>query len=360
MRVLIVSAISALITGCGSGDFSIADPDQSLDPLDTGKVGIVRPPDSNVAESDIDTMSSDSSDAVADSGASDDTHREDTTLDTAVMADSFVSDSDVGFDSEHDSGRDTSDASPSIDTAPPSPICGNKILESGEQCDDGVGSKKCTGCESCQIREWLTSGAGKTDFGSSGLLPGVGELCVEMWVRQDPTSTGVHSLVTSYGVVPTDHLFNIVTSPGQIWVSYGTTTSDTVTLAPVGTWHHVAACRTSGPMVSMELFIDGKFLAKTPGTLAVQPDGDYFTIGHAPSDSGSSFVGSLDEVRISNTTRYHSADPAFVPQRRFTVDSQTLGLYHLDGNGSNSTGDKPLTVTGTWQNDTGYYPGLCI
>lgn len=110
-----------------------------------------------------------------------------------------------------------------------------------------------------------------------------------------------------------------------------------------GAWHHVAFQRTAGG--SLQIWVDGRKRAQVGG-----PSGDlsypngvggaratdpYLVIAAEKHDVGpeyASFRGSIDEIRVSNVARY-TADGAR-PAGRFTPDSRTVGLYHLDEAGT--------------------------
>ena len=77
-------------------------------------------------------------------------------------------------------------------------------------------------------------------------------------------------------------------------------------------------------------FVDGKRVASTETKKAPWPQsfdayiGTHYGLSH---QSGLSFYGLIDEVRVSKTARYTKN---FTPAKRFTPDKDTLALYHFD------------------------------
>ena len=94
-----------------------------------------------------------------------------------------------------------------------------------------------------------------------------------------------------------------------------------------GEWAHVAGVYAEG---EVRLYVDGELI----GSKAVPPVDEMgsatdMNIGgriHG-SNSFGAFKGQIDEVRISNTTRYTDN---FTPSRRYDSDEHTLALYHFD------------------------------
>ncbi len=99
-------------------------------------------------------------------------------------------------------------------------------------------------------------------------------------------------------------------------------------------WHHIAA---SANGTAVRLFADGVLTDSLPISRGLNTAGYPLTmmalyapeIGSANNSVYFYHAGELDEVRLSNTTRY-TADftPAASP---FSTDANTLALYHFDG-----------------------------
>ena len=101
----------------------------------------------------------------------------------------------------------------------------------------------------------------------------------------------------------------------------------------------------------MRLYENGKRIAeRSVATTQFDPSHDVSALigsdyGATAADRFFQFVGTIDEVRISNSARY---DDDFVPETRHTPDQNTIALYHFDegqgkvlidasGNGHNGT-----------------------
>ncbi len=117
---------------------------------------------------------------------------------------------------------------------------------------------------------------------------------------------------------------------------------------PMNTWVHVALVRESG---IVSLYENGNQIPYTgdggsfPNTTAPQSPVGSFRIG---GDSTSyKFKGYIDEVRFSSIARY-SGSTYTVPTDTFSLDANTIALYHFDeGSGtsaSDATGSHNLTL----------------
>jgi hypothetical protein len=119
-------------------------------------------------------------------------------------------------------------------------------------------------------------------------------------------------------------------------------------------WHHVALTRNAGTG-EIRLYIDGRQDAVgtgpagdihyQPGRTTLYPESDpYLVIGAEKHDGGGaypSYNGSMDELRISRSVRYHSG---FVPQATpFRTDSLTTALFHFDENGGEIVKNEAVT-----------------
>jgi hypothetical protein len=119
----------------------------------------------------------------------------------------------------------------------------------------------------------------------------------------------------------------------------GTFIESTSTMA-LNTWYHVAVSKQGN---THRLFING--VLEATGTNSTSINGGILTVGAYGSGS-ETFVGFIDEVRVSNTARYTST---FTPATSaFTNDADTLLLIHADGtNGSTTfTDDNSFFETG--------------
>ncbi len=102
-------------------------------------------------------------------------------------------------------------------------------------------------------------------------------------------------------------------------------------------WHHLALVYgpESGP--SCEAYVDGQLVAWCGPQNCVPGNGWQTVLGAWGYTGYSAFLhGAVDEVRISNVPRYSDV---FVPQRRFTPDAATVGLWHFDEGAGNVAHD---------------------
>lgn len=109
----------------------------------------------------------------------------------------------------------------------------------------------------------------------------------------------------------------------------------------VDAWHHIAMTRDG---VLIKIFVDGVLLgsqAYTGGTVFTDSPGmslGAFSVSDPYSASffASGFLnGEIDEVRLSDNIRY--TDNFILPYPPFQSDEATLALYHLDGDGQDSS-----------------------
>lgn len=131
---------------------------------------------------------------------------------------------------------------------------------------------------------------------------------------------------------------------GGTYRSCGTVTGSLA--LPVGTTFHFAQVWVAGESTTaVSWFVNGALLGSctVPAVLSTI---NVTENGIASTSSGGAFAlsGTIDEVRFSDIARYTST---FTPQRRFTEDANTTGLWHFDetgqtvydssGNGYNGT-----------------------
>jgi len=132
------------------------------------------------------------------------------------------------------------------------------------------------------------------------------------------------------------------------------------------TWVHVAVVHQGS---NIKLYLDGVLDSNFSSvTLASMNSnfGEPINIGDSQAHSGGdTFVGYLDEVRISNTARYTADFSGSLPSAAFTNDSNTKLLLHMDGANDgtvftdSAVKDNPLTVSSdmTWFTSSSY-PGI--
>jgi hypothetical protein len=100
-----------------------------------------------------------------------------------------------------------------------------------------------------------------------------------------------------------------------------------------GRWHHVAVAFTTSTTVAenngIVIYVDGVNLSGTAsgGSTTYAANTATPVIFGTRGSFDQYFNGYIDEVRISNIARYTSN---FSPSRRFTEDTNTVGLWHFD------------------------------
>ena len=171
-----------------------------------------------------------------------------------------------------------------------------------------------------------------------------GDFTVEGWVYPNSSGSGEAYLIahwksgaySSGWAVQYDHDNNKFAA----WVNFSTSAGNTETLTQSGTsaedaWYHIALTRSGN---TYTLWLDGvsQATATNAGTL-VENSAVYLGIGAGVHTGGASYYldGFIDEVRISDTTRYTTN---FTPSiTAFTADANTLLLLHMDGANDGTT-----------------------
>jgi hypothetical protein len=189
---------------------------------------------------------------------------------------------------------------------------------------------------------------------------GVGDFTIEWWLKANPEVNEGNATcnvpsgdgwITGNTILDRDIYgvgdhgdFGVSLSSGQVVfgissASYGATICSS-TRVDDGLWHHIAVTR-SYSIGQIRIFIDGVLQAEGIG-----PTGDvsyrdnrqtsylndpFLVIGAEKYDAGSdypSFIGWIDELRISSVIRYTTQFP--IPIVPFIPDENTAALYHFD------------------------------
>jgi hypothetical protein len=175
-----------------------------------------------------------------------------------------------------------------------------------------------------------------------GTAAGVGGLVTnstwEAWVRipANPLPSGV--VLQRWGMF--SHAISIDAVQGSMGVDMyscwsnpcGQTVSPPGILTP-GSWHHLALVYGPQAAPSCDAYIDGALVAWCGPQQCVPYEGWETVLGAWGYIGYQSFFhGEIDEVRISKVPRYIGP---FTPERFFTPDGDTVGLWHFDeGNGT--------------------------
>ena len=105
----------------------------------------------------------------------------------------------------------------------------------------------------------------------------------------------------------------------------------------ITSWHHIAGVVQSDG--KMDILFDGvKSTTNTNSITGVCPSTLPVYIGARFLNPGTDgyFPGEIDEVRISNTSRYSGSGIPALPLNPYYVDKYTIALYHMDNSVENS------------------------
>jgi hypothetical protein len=166
-----------------------------------------------------------------------------------------------------------------------------------------------------------------------------GAFSVEAWVYPDATGTPPTSqnLVGHWGLGSASTgswaLYLAGMKPSLGITCDGTLTGNfqSVTAAnalPQRQWHHVAG--TFNPASQLgRVWVDGVIAGSGPITCSAAhaTTGIPLQLAYNDPEGGGSFLGELDEVRLSSGLRYSAP---FTPAARVASDATTLALYHFD------------------------------
>lgn len=154
---------------------------------------------------------------------------------------------------------------------------------------------------------------------------------VELWYKSSSTATQV--LVGAN--VSGSYWLGNNSGKWHLESTAGTNITGSINIAD-NVWHHLAASHDG---TTVRLFVDGALDVSSTVATGLP----WATTSTAPLGIGNHFnspnfglIGSMDELRISNTARYTAAFTA--PSAAFTVDSNTSALYHFENNGVDEVG----------------------
>lgn len=179
----------------------------------------------------------------------------------------------------------------------------------------------------------------------SELAFGTGDFTAECWAYLSGNSIG-QVLISLRNASAGQYSNMLAVGGGYLEWSDGTAWRLATTTFPINQWVHVAVTRTSG---TLRLFQNGIQVYSATNTVNLTGARPYY-IGSTDDGSGST-NGYIDEVRVSNISRYSSAfTPSTAP---FANDSNTLLLLHFNGS-NNST--IFVDDTGDVRSQTGVVP----
>lgn len=141
-------------------------------------------------------------------------------------------------------------------------------------------------------------------------------------------------------------------STGNVQARYGAGTTgpsvpETVLTGAVnicdGAWHHVALVFVAG---AGSLYVDGARVATDSNVRTAGTSTGGFCLGGWSSSTSNDWPGQIDEVRISNNARY-TGTTYTVPSAEFISDANTVALYHLNSDGTDSASSVAPPTIGT-------------
>lgn len=208
------------------------------------------------------------------------------------------------------------------------PVCGNMILEDGEECDDSNQSA-CDSCDACERRgvvrfdgedgQYLEA----QDVDGPPLALEGHAFTVEAWVQ-----LGADDAFWLGRRAPGDagwRLWAADRLTGTIWGSTEVTVQ--INLRD-DQWHHVA---WTYELSGSRLYLDGALVAETAGPTTEIPSSDAPMRLNGASDADglltTYYSGTVDEARVSSVVRYIDG---FDPEHRHESDAGTVGLWHFD------------------------------
>lgn len=153
---------------------------------------------------------------------------------------------------------------------------------------------------------------------------GTGDYTIECWVRRQDNPTTTQATIFDFVSGFSKLFYN--ESTNQLIFSTQSTNRITGGSLSLNTWSHVAITRSSG---TVKLYINGTQSGSSYST----DSGDFNNITQVligcDNNGLNSWVGHIDELRISNIARY--TGNFTVPISAFTNDTNTLVLFHMDG-----------------------------
>lgn len=182
----------------------------------------------------------------------------------------------------------------------------------------------------------LNGGKGVVTNGGSALIPQNGTFTVEAWIKQATNPGAVKVAIGSNCFyLGCDASGNLRGDYGSGGTGNGEVTLSTSSTVCDGAWHHIQLVLDAS---GGKLFRDGVLVASNSKTMAQANAGYTGDISiRAYTIANYDWPGEIDEVALWNTARNTSA---FTPSTTAYAGSETglLGLWHLDGNGTNSQG----------------------
>lgn len=230
------------------------------------------------------------------------------------------------------------------DLRPPTDLVGGADLSSA--ADLGGADLAPVGCGVLQ----LTGGSATSPSNSSYT---VSAFTLEAWIRPS-TLVGDKNILGHWGVFSNSTgsygLYMNGAFPALGFTCNGATftpVASSVAIA-VDQWAHVAAVFDG---TDSRIYVNGVLRGTVTQACAAPhvTTGIPFQIAYDDPEGGNSFLGYLDEARLSSVVRYTGS--SFTPPASLTSDSNTEALFHFEGTGTTLTDSSPqanhATLTGS-------------
>jgi len=157
-------------------------------------------------------------------------------------------------------------------------------------------------------------------------------------VRKNSTSSNFYNdtfsiFISNPSTSLSELVARVMTSSGVLVISTTNSLSD-------GKWHHLALLNQEGPnLQTTSFYVDGQLKGSQKHlTPLIYGSGPLLLGLDNPTSTAKSFIGQIDEVRISSSARYLANFSR--PTQPFIPDQTTIALYHLDGEGKDSSSNK--------------------
>lgn len=162
---------------------------------------------------------------------------------------------------------------------------------------------------------------------------------VEAWVKT--TATTALCAVGNGPVSTAAYGLWLGVNNGKAFWRDATSETESTVIINNDVWHHLAVTYDGS---NVRLWVDGalaKTYARASSTMSISSAGTS-AIGGLGATTSVDWVGAVDEVRISNVVRYTATFTP--PAAAFTLDANTIDLYHLEASGQ-SAADTNVTPT---------------
>jgi len=170
-----------------------------------------------------------------------------------------------------------------------------------------------------------------------------GDFTIEFWIKFTSLAYSHIMGVNAFGSNSNGWLIKKPSDQMVLGWTYVPNEFGFYTVPSTNTWHHIAICFNDGTN-TVKTFIDGNLHSTESRDININTSPFDLVIGREGTYSNY-FQGYIDEVRLSNVSRYSIA---FSPFTRHESDENTVGLWHFDeGEGSTASDSSSLENDGS-------------